>query len=278
MLVALIPALALLLQAPTPGVQRLSFALPDGGKMTYAVSIPRGYDPQKTHPLVLALHPGGPRTAYYGAMFMQQIVARGVADLAPIIVAPDCPSKWWSGSGSGARGAGARRECARRYAVDRKRILVAGFSMGGRGTWFFASQHPELFTASIPMAECTRDQPLDRMAKMPTYIIHSRDDEVVPFEPSERAAAELKRLGGRVEFEALDGVGHFQITGERAPRPVQGAERAERAERAHRASELQEWADNQDCMPDQARKGGQSRGYRAGQALFHIVKPRSTSE
>lgn len=211
MLVALIPALTLLLQAPTPGVHRLSFALPDGGKMPYAVSIPRGYDPQQRHPLVLALHPGGPRTAYYGAMFMQQVVARAVGDLEPIIVAPDCPSKGWTDPPAERAVLALVESVLAEYPIDRKRILVAGFSMGGRGTWFLASKHPELFTAAIPMAAAPGDQPLDGLAKMPTYVIHSRDDEVMPFAGSERAAGELKRLGGRVELELLDGIGHFQM-------------------------------------------------------------------
>jgi predicted peptidase len=211
MLLALIPALALLLQAPTPGIQRLSFALPDGGRMPYAVSIPRGYDPRGSHPLVLALHPGGPRTTYYGAMFMQQIVARGVEDLAPIIVAPDCPSKSWTEPAAEQAVMALVEGVLKEYAVDRKRILIAGFSMGGRGTWFLGSKHPELFTAAIPMAAAPGDQPLDALAKLPTFVIHSRDDEVMPFAGSERAVGELQRLGARVEMEALDGVGHFQM-------------------------------------------------------------------
>jgi predicted peptidase len=211
MLVALIPALTLLLQTPTPGVQRLSFSLPDGGKMPYAVSIPRGYNPRGSHPLVLALHPGGPRTAYYGAMFMQQIVLRGVGDLAPIVVAPDCPGKSWTDPGAERAVLALLESVLGEYAIDRRRILVVGFSMGGRGTWFLASKHPSLFTAAIPMAAAPGEQPLDGLAKLPTFVIHSRDDEVMPFAPSERAVEELKRLGGQVGMEALEGIGHFEM-------------------------------------------------------------------
>jgi predicted esterase len=46
---------------------------------------------------------------------------------------------------------------------------------------------------------------------MPIYVVHSRDDELIPIGPVERAAAELKALGGNVEFVAIDaGIGHHE--------------------------------------------------------------------
>ena len=74
------------------------------------------------------------------------------------------------------------------YAVDPARMLVMGFSMGGRGTWYMASRHSDVFTGAIPVAASAGDEPVDRLARIPTYIIHSRDDQVVPFEPAEERA------------------------------------------------------------------------------------------
>jgi predicted peptidase len=105
------------------------------------------------------------------------------------------------------------RKVQEEYTVDKRRVLVTGFSMGGRGTWFMASHHPDLFTAAIPMAASTGDEPTDRLAKMPTYVIHSRADEVVPFEPAEKNARELEKLGRTIRFEELQGVGHFSMGG-----------------------------------------------------------------
>ena len=51
--------------------------LPDGGEITYGISVPdnargAGQDSSRgdSVPLILALHPGGARTAYYGSSFM----------------------------------------------------------------------------------------------------------------------------------------------------------------------------------------------------------------
>jgi dipeptidyl aminopeptidase/acylaminoacyl peptidase len=48
---------------------------------------------------------------------------------------------------------------------------------------------------------------------VPTFIIHSRDDQVVPFAQAEQRAALLERLGRDVKFEPLERVGHFDMGG-----------------------------------------------------------------
>ena len=82
-----------------------------------------------------------------------------------------------------------------KYSVYSRRVVVAGFSMGGRGTWYMASRHTDLFSAAIVMAGAPGNLQIDRLATRPTYVIHSRDDEVVEFEPTEKTVKELQRLG-----------------------------------------------------------------------------------
>jgi predicted peptidase len=101
----------------------------------------------------------------------------------------------------------------REYAIDHRRILVTGFSMGGRGTWFMASHHPDLFTGAIVMAGPVGDDPIDNRGAIPTYVIHSPEDRVVPFAPAEHAAQQLAALGRPIKFEALRGPGHSDMAG-----------------------------------------------------------------
>ncbi len=96
---------------------------------------------------------------------------------------------------------------------DRTRVLVTGFSLGGRGTWFFATGHPELFTGAISIAGSPANEPLDALGDMPIAIIHSRADEVVPFGPAEAAAQALEAAKHPVRFTVLEGVGHFAMGG-----------------------------------------------------------------
>lgn len=212
-ILALLAAAGMMAQPSSPGMHTLAFQVPDFGPMRYAVTIPRGYNPREARPLVLALHPGGERFAGYGGNFAQQIVAPGLTTLGAIIIAPDVPTRSWTDPIAERAVVALIRSVMSDYHIDRSRVLVAGFSLGGRGTWFLSSRHSDLFTAAIVMAGSPGDEPLDRLARIPTYVIHSRDDEVVPFEPTERAVAELTRLERAIAFEPLEGVTHFQMGG-----------------------------------------------------------------
>ena len=92
--------IGLLAQAANPGVRELAFQTPDGTTLLYALSVPRGYDPQRPAPLVLVLHPGGERTRYYGSAFMRFVVEPALSDLRPIMIAPDCPTNAWTDPGA----------------------------------------------------------------------------------------------------------------------------------------------------------------------------------
>ena len=49
------------------------------------------------------------------------------------------------------------------------------------------------------------------LLRMPMYVIHSRADETVPFEPIEEAVKTLKGRGGDVTLVLLDDVAHFRV-------------------------------------------------------------------
>lgn len=187
--------------------------LPEIGAITYGISVPSDSAPGTPRPLVLVLHPGGERLSYYGSRFMSQVVQPALGDLGAVMVAPDCPARAWGDPLSDRAVMALLEQVRREHTIDARRILVTGFSMGGRGTWFMASHHADLFTAAIPMAASIGDEPVDRLGLIPTYIIHSHDDQVVPFAPAERNARQLEMLGRPVRFEDLRGLGHYEMGG-----------------------------------------------------------------
>jgi predicted peptidase len=212
MLAALCLCLALLAsRADAAGTRDLSMRLSDGTDLPYGLSVPDGYKSDQPRPLILALHPGGERMRYYGSAYARVVVEPAVGELGALIVAPDCPSAAWTDAAAESAVMQLLKRVMRDYSIDSKRVLVLGFSIGGRGTWFMASHHPDIFTGAIPMAASTGDEAIETLATMPTYIIHSRRDQVMPFGPAEKRALDLKRLGRVVQFEALSEPTHFEM-------------------------------------------------------------------
>ena len=196
-----------------PAIEHLVFNIEGGGEMPYALSIPANYDETDPPPLVLALHPGGKQSSYYGSLNMRRIFEPALRDWGAIIVAPDAPIRRWTDDTADRAVMDVLKQVIDNYAVDRSRILVTGFSMGGRGTWFFATQHPDFFTGAIPIAGSPGDDDVTAVADMPVHIIHSRADEVVPFGPAEEAARALEQGGHVTAFTALENVSHYSMGG-----------------------------------------------------------------
>jgi predicted peptidase len=243
-----IPTLVALVAAsmtqPAAPIQRQMLTLEDGSGVRYAIAVPEGYDGSEEVPLVLALHFGWGQAlpSNYSAIFVEILVEPALRDLGAIIVAPLCPARTWVDAKSEEAVLALLEQVRREYRIDDDRTLVTGFSLGGMGTWYYASHHAELFTAAIPMASVpiiaqTSESGAESVRRyveagsvewpqglvdMPLYVMHSRDDELIPIEPVERAAAELEALGASVEFLAIDaGIGHHET-----PRYVPYLERA----------------------------------------------------
>ena len=206
------PAPLLAQPSGTPEITESVFELEGGAEMRYAISLPAAYAdaPATPRPLVLALHPGG-RSVYYGSWFMQSIVEPALREWGAVIVAPDVPGRNWSVPDSERAVVALLREVISSYAIDPGRVLVTGFSMGGAGTWYLATRNPDLFTGAIAVAARPADNALERLESMPLHLIHSPDDEVVPYEPVAEVALELAERGYPVELLRLPGVTHYNM-------------------------------------------------------------------
>jgi len=211
MMTPLLLALTTLLAQPAaPRFEQRTFTMSDGTSMRYGLSVPGDYSASRPRPLVLALHPGGGGSPYYGDGFLRSIFLPGLRDLAPIMIAPDVPGRAWTDPRAEQAVLALVAAMRKEFAVDPRRIAVVGFSLGGAGTWHLSSRHADLFTAAIVMAGRT-EEPLAALGKIPTYVIHGRSDEVVPFAQAEERARGLEKAGRSVRFEALPGVSHYDM-------------------------------------------------------------------
>jgi poly(3-hydroxybutyrate) depolymerase len=95
----------------------------------------------------------------------------------------------------------------RRFAVDENRVVLAGASMGGFGTWNIGLRFPDRFAALMPVCGgMSRNEFVGgrdaRMRKIllnafntPVYFIHGDADEVVPVVPERWTRDDLKGFG-----------------------------------------------------------------------------------
>jgi predicted peptidase len=196
---------------PPPTVEETSLDLGDGAVMRYGIALPAGYDEAATgpRPLVVALHPGG-RSPYYGSDFMQGIVEPALRTWGAVIVAPDVPDRSWATPRSERAVLALVEHVMAQRAIDRTRVLVTGFSMGGRGTWYMAARHADVFTGAIVMAGSPDEREIADV-RIPIFLIHSPDDEVVPFGPAEDAYTALAARGHPVEMRVLPGASHYMM-------------------------------------------------------------------
>ena len=192
--------------AVSPGVHDLTLAQIDAPPIHYALSVPPGYRGQPV-PLILALHFGGdPRGA--GRAMLDILILPALGDLGAVIVAPDALGGGW-GSAPNERAVNALLAAVERgYAIDPKRVIVTGYSMGGAGTWYWAGKYPERFSAAVPVS----GRPADASSpwRVPVFAVHSRDDQVNPIGPTEQRVAELKKAGLNARLVVLNGVTHYE--------------------------------------------------------------------
>jgi predicted peptidase len=173
----------------------------------YGISIPPNYSAERPVPLVLALHFGGsPNGA--GSSVLNILVRPALQELGAIIVAPDSVGGQWTTAQNDRAVNGLLDAVLRTYNIDRKKMVVTGFSMGGAGTWHFANKYPDRFSAAIPVAG--RPTPSAEGWRLPVLAIHSHQDEVVPIGPAAARIAELKKAGVRAEMIELTGISHYE--------------------------------------------------------------------
>jgi predicted peptidase len=196
----------------TPGLHDLKLPRADEPAIRYAISIPANYSPSTPVPLILALHfgVGSGDAAGAGGDVVKILIGPALAELGAIIVAPDSVRGNWSTRENEEAVNALLDMVLDRYLIDKKKVAVTGFSMGGTGSWHFAEKFPERFSAAIPVAG--RPPASASGWRVPVLAIHSRDDQVAPFEPTEGRIAELQKAGVNAKLIRLTGITHYETS------------------------------------------------------------------
>jgi predicted peptidase len=147
-------------------------------------------------------------TKYYGGDMLRELVQPALESLGAIIIAPDAlEGRDWTSSLNEKTVVWLTQSALGSYAVDPNQVLITGYSMGGDGAWHIGGRHQDLYTAALPIS----GEPPRRAVSwsIPVYVIHSREDEVVPLEKTTEAVKELEGEGANIELYIVIGVNHF---------------------------------------------------------------------
>ena len=163
-----------------------------GTERKYAVYLPAGYEnSQRQYPVLYLLHGGGDdQTGWVQFGEVQAIADKAFADLKAtqmIIIMPD--------ANTGKRGyfndvngdfnyedfffQELMPFVEKKYRIksEKKYRAVAGLSMGGGGSYFYAMHHPELFSSACPLSAAVRNESMDEFkARLKTQNITIKDE------------------------------------------------------------------------------------------------------
>lgn len=184
-----------------------------GETYLYSVYLPPGYQRGRGWPVILALHGAGSRGTDGLRPRTQSVAeaARAHPERYPaLLVLPQCPPDHeWKGDVADFALEALERTVAE-YGGDRKRVYLAGQSIGARGVVQLAARYPERFAAVVAVSGRYPERALAQKLKgLPLWMWHGDADAVAPVSESRALLEWLKAAGSTtVRYTELQGMGH----------------------------------------------------------------------
>ncbi len=200
-----------------------------GRLQPYAIYVPRGPVPPDGYGLTLLLHSLGASYNQFGDSRNQsQLGERGPGS---IVITPEGrgPDGWYYGH-AGADTFEVWADVARRYRLDPRWTAISGYSMGGYGTYKFATRYPDLFARANPVVgppglgiwvppsppqpggeASNTNRMLASVRNIPFLIWNGSQDELVPVASAAAQAQTFDDLGYRYRFDLFTTADHFAL-------------------------------------------------------------------
>ena len=197
---------------PHPGYQtraraELSFSNGMHSEVQYLVYLPQDYTLHGSWPLLIYLHGSGERGNDLETVLrtgLPALIARG-KHFPMIVVSPQCrpEANWESG-----QLLSLPNHLEKEFSIDRERVYIGGYSMGGFGTWQFAAAAPERFAAIIPVAGGGDPSEASRLVNLPIWAFHGAKDRTIPLAGSKEMVEAVQAAGGNARLTIYDDRGH----------------------------------------------------------------------
>ena len=185
-----------------PGDKNVTLRLTNNLNLSLRIKFP---DDVENVPFILAFHWEGDAESYNGYAECQAIP--GLDHTEAIIVVPSIPGGIWWESKTEILILDLLEKMFNTWNIDQSRVALTGFSSGGTGAWLYGAAHPNIFSAVIPIAGSYNQ---DVAFQIPLYVIHSLDDESVPFEGVQNVVNASINRGSDIKLVLVEGVLHQQ--------------------------------------------------------------------
>ncbi|MGZ5872315.1 MAG: carboxylesterase family protein [Bradyrhizobium sp.] len=182
-----------------------------GSRGGFSLYIPEYYTPDRSWPLVMALHGGSGN----GRGFLWSWL-RDARSLGAILVAPTATASTWALMGDDADTPNLARildSVRSRWNIDPARLLLTGMSDGGTFCYVGGLEGTSPFTHLAPFAATFH--PLmaemadaERLRGLPVYLVHGRLDWMFPVQVARQTKEALAAAGADVTYRELDDLSH----------------------------------------------------------------------
>lgn len=190
----------------------------DSGEHRYVVFIPANYRADKPSPAILFLHGAGERGTDNRlplAVGLAPFVQARARTFPFVVVFPQCETtegrileSWQSGSPDGRRALAILEDAQKQFAIDRQRIVLTGWSMGGYGAWSLALAEPSRWSAVVPLSGGGDPGQIAALKDVPVWAFHGAKDALIKVDEGRKLVDALKEAGGTATFTELPDGAH----------------------------------------------------------------------
>lgn len=181
--------------------------------LKYLLYLPKEYgkEADKKWPLMVFLHGSGERGSDLEKVKTHgppKLIAAG-KEFPFLVVSPQAPER---GGWDVETLNGMLDEVMAKYNVDPDRVYLTGLSMGGGGTWAWATANPERFAAIAPICGFGSPFSARRLKNVPAWVFHGEKDPTVPVKESHLMVDAMQAAGGDVKLTLYPNAGHDSWT------------------------------------------------------------------
>jgi phospholipase/carboxylesterase len=177
----------------------------------FSLYVPEYYTPDRSWPLVMALHGGSGNGRNFLWTWLRDARSRGA-----IVVAPTAKGDTWALTGEETDTLNLARilDLVRgRWNIDPARLLLTGMSDGGTFCYVSGLEGASPFTHLAPVSATFH--PLmaqmadpERLRGLPIYLIHGQLDWMFPVQVARQTQQALSAAGAEVTYRELDDLSH----------------------------------------------------------------------